>query len=113
MQHNCVVEVKAPCFLNLLDKRGLYSKSFFSSKKYFLLPIMQEGSATFVVALNKLKREVSNLPFKPEPRNAMARKVYFADTTGYATSSQEIREYIFVLATLNSTYFFSKGIKLC
>jgi hypothetical protein len=113
MQHNCVVEVKAPRFLNLLDKWGLYSQSLLSPKKFFLLPIMQQGSAAFGLALNTLKREVSKLPLKPEPRSAMVPKMCFADPTGYATSSQEIRGYISVMANIRSTYFLIKGIMSC
>ena len=74
---------------------------------------MQEGSAAFGVALNKLKKEVSNLPLKPEPRSARVPKVCFADPTGYATSFQQIRGYISVKATVKSTYFSIKGIMLC
>jgi hypothetical protein len=34
---------------------------------------MQEGSATFEVALNKFKIDVTSLPLKPEPRSPMFR----------------------------------------
>jgi len=74
---------------------------------------MQEGSAAFRVALNKLKRELANLPLKPEPRSAMVPKVCFADSMGYATSSQEIRGYISIMATSKSNYSLIKGILLC
>jgi hypothetical protein len=75
MQDNCVVEVKTPHFLSLGDKWELYSQLLLSSKKQFVLPTVQEGSAAFGVSLNKLKREVSSLPLKPEPRSAMVPKV--------------------------------------
>ena len=48
-----------------------------------------------------------------ELHTAMVPKVRFADLKESATSSQGIREYISVMATLKFTYFVIKGIVSC
>jgi hypothetical protein len=58
-------------------------------------------------------RDVGNMGEMRELHTAVVPKVRFADPKGSATSFQEIRGYISIMAALEATYFVIKGTVPC